>query len=100
MLLEAVWWRCHRRIVADHLIAQGETVFHIMGEGRLEPARLTSGAYRRGRQPPSSTPPPQHRNEATAARPLALVALLSKGETMDVYSTAGARGPPHELLER
>src|SRR5690606_19820762 len=41
---EAVWWRCHRRIVADRLIAAGETVFHIMGQGRLEPARLTPGA--------------------------------------------------------
>lgn len=44
MCSEAVWWRCHRRIVADHLIARGETVFHIMGEGRLELARLTPGA--------------------------------------------------------
>lgn len=44
MCSEAVWWRCHRRIVADYLIANGKTVFHIMGEGRLEPARLTSGA--------------------------------------------------------
>lgn len=30
MCSEAVWWRCHRRIVADHLIARGETVFHIL----------------------------------------------------------------------
>jgi uncharacterized protein (DUF488 family) len=44
MCSEAVWWRCHRRIVADHLIARGETVFHIMGQGRFEPARLTRGA--------------------------------------------------------
>lgn len=44
MCAEAVWWRCHRRVVADHLIARGEAVFHIMGEGRLEPARLTPGA--------------------------------------------------------
>jgi uncharacterized protein (DUF488 family) len=44
MCSEAVWWRCHRRIVADYLIAEGETVCHIMGQGRLEPARLTSGA--------------------------------------------------------
>jgi uncharacterized protein (DUF488 family) len=44
MCSEAVWWRCHRRIVADYLIARGETVVHIMGEGRLEPARLTPGA--------------------------------------------------------
>lgn len=44
MCSEAVWWRCHRRIVADYLIASGETVFHIMGRGRLQPARLTPGA--------------------------------------------------------
>jgi uncharacterized protein (DUF488 family) len=44
MCSEAVWWRCHRRIVADHLIARGEAVLHIMGQGRLEPARLTTGA--------------------------------------------------------
>jgi len=44
MCSEAVWWRCHRRLVADSLIAHGETVFHIMGRGRLEPARLTPGA--------------------------------------------------------
>jgi uncharacterized protein (DUF488 family) len=44
MCSEAVWWRCHRRIVTDYLIAGGAPVFHIMGEGRLEPARLTPGA--------------------------------------------------------
>ena len=44
MCAEAVWWRCHRRIVADYLIAGGETVFHIMAHDRLEPAGLTPGA--------------------------------------------------------
>lgn len=44
MCSEAVWWRCHRRIVADYLITRGETVIHIMGGGRLEPASLTRGA--------------------------------------------------------
>lgn len=44
MCAEAVWWRCHRRIVADYLIASGQSVFHIMGPGRVEPARLTDGA--------------------------------------------------------
>jgi len=44
MCSEAVWWRCHRRIVADYLIAHGEAVFHIMGPSRLQPARLTAGA--------------------------------------------------------
>lgn len=44
MCSEAVWWRCHRRLIADNLIARGEGVFHIMGRGRVEAARLTSGA--------------------------------------------------------
>lgn len=44
MCSEAVWWRCHRRIVADHLIARGETVLHLMGGSRVEEARLSAGA--------------------------------------------------------
>jgi uncharacterized protein (DUF488 family) len=44
MCAEAVWWRCHRRIISDYLIAAGEKVFHIMGDGRVEPARMTEGA--------------------------------------------------------
>jgi uncharacterized protein (DUF488 family) len=45
MCSEAVWWRCHRRLVADNLIARGEQVFHLMGHGRIEPATLTKGAH-------------------------------------------------------
>jgi uncharacterized protein (DUF488 family) len=44
MCSEAVWWRCHRRIVTDYLLAAGETVYHIMGPGRPSEARLTPGA--------------------------------------------------------
>lgn len=44
MCSEAVWWRCHRRIIADYLLARGEQVIHIMEKGRLEPARLSAGA--------------------------------------------------------
>lgn len=44
MCSESVWWRCHRRIVADHLLARGEAVFHLMGKDRIEPAKLTPGA--------------------------------------------------------
>jgi len=44
MCSEAVWWRCHRRIIADWLIARGEEVFHLMGEARVEPATLSPGA--------------------------------------------------------
>lgn len=44
MCAEAVWWRCHRRIIADYLLVRGVTVEHIMGLGRLTPAVLTPGA--------------------------------------------------------
>lgn len=44
MCSEAVWWRCHRRIVADFLIARGIPVAHIMPDGRLVEATLTAGA--------------------------------------------------------
>jgi len=44
MCAESVWWRCHRRIVADYLIAHNESVFHLMGTDRIEPAHLTKGA--------------------------------------------------------
>jgi uncharacterized protein (DUF488 family) len=46
MCAEAVWWRCHRRIIADHLILSGHEVAHLMGEGREELARPTRGARR------------------------------------------------------
>jgi uncharacterized protein (DUF488 family) len=44
MCAEAVWWRCHRRIIADYLIATGETVLHILGERHIEPAQMTEAA--------------------------------------------------------
>ena len=44
MCAEAVWWRCHRRIVSDYLLAGGVAVEHIMGPNKIEPARLTPGA--------------------------------------------------------
>jgi uncharacterized protein (DUF488 family) len=44
MCSEAVWWRCHRRIITDHLLARGATVCHIMGPGKITTATLTRGA--------------------------------------------------------
>ncbi|OAF17779.1 DUF488 family protein [Bradyrhizobium neotropicale] len=41
---ETVWWRCHRRIITDYLIAAGETVFHILGPGKVEPAAINPAA--------------------------------------------------------
>jgi uncharacterized protein (DUF488 family) len=44
MCAEAVWWRCHRRIIADYLLAEGVPVAHIMGLGKVDRATLTPGA--------------------------------------------------------
>jgi uncharacterized protein (DUF488 family) len=41
MCAEAVWWRCHRRIITDYLIAAGEEVFHILGSNHIEQAHMT-----------------------------------------------------------
>src|SRR3546814_326774 len=46
MCSEAVWWRCHRRIVADYLLDTGRPVFHLMAHDRIEPAKMTSSAMR------------------------------------------------------
>jgi len=45
MCSEAVWWRCHRRIISDYLLARGTAVMHIMGPGKTEPATLTPNAH-------------------------------------------------------
>ena len=44
MCAEAVWWRCHRRIIADYLLAANERVLHILAPGNISPAHMTSAA--------------------------------------------------------
>ncbi|MEH0638577.1 DUF488 domain-containing protein [Streptomyces bottropensis] len=45
MCSEAVWWRCHRRLIADFaVLARGMPVRHLMHDGRLTAHRPTSGA--------------------------------------------------------
>jgi uncharacterized protein (DUF488 family) len=44
MCAEAVWWRCHRRIIADYLLAEGQPVRHILGPRHIDPATMTRGA--------------------------------------------------------
>lgn len=62
MCSEAVWWRCHRRIIADYLLARGREVFHLMAPQRADPARLTPGALPAGgrvtypAEPPAGAP--------------------------------------------
>lgn len=44
MCAEAVWWRCHRRIISDHLLARGDDVVHILSKGQVKRAELSDGA--------------------------------------------------------
>jgi uncharacterized protein (DUF488 family) len=46
MCSEALWWRCHRRIISDYLLAEGIEVLHIMGPHKIDPATLTPHARR------------------------------------------------------
>jgi uncharacterized protein (DUF488 family) len=45
MCSESVWWRCHRRLLADHLVlVRGVEVVHLMHDGRRTPHPITDGA--------------------------------------------------------
>jgi uncharacterized protein (DUF488 family) len=45
MCSESVWWRCHRRLVADvAVLGRGVPVTHLMPDGRLTPHRPSEGA--------------------------------------------------------
>jgi uncharacterized protein (DUF488 family) len=46
MCSEALWWRCHRRIISDYLLAQGIPVLHIIGPHKIDPATLTPDAHK------------------------------------------------------
>jgi uncharacterized protein (DUF488 family) len=44
MCSESLWWRCHRRLLADHLVlVRGIEVLHVMHDGRVTPHRPTEG---------------------------------------------------------
>ena len=44
MCAEAVWWRCHRGLIADYLKAQGSVIVHIVDAARSEPHPYTAAA--------------------------------------------------------
>jgi uncharacterized protein (DUF488 family) len=50
MCAETVWWRCHRRLIAELLTARGDEVVHLLGPGRREPHRLYDEAEIRAGQ--------------------------------------------------
>ena len=59
MCAEALWWQCHRGLVADYLKANGATVLHILSATKTEahpytkPARIIDGklSYAPAEQP-------------------------------------------------
>jgi uncharacterized protein (DUF488 family) len=44
MCAEAVWWRCHRSLIADYLKAHEVEVLHVLGANKVEPHPYTSAA--------------------------------------------------------
>jgi uncharacterized protein (DUF488 family) len=45
MCSESLWWRCHRRLLADFAsVARGTEVRHLMHDGRIAPHRPSDGA--------------------------------------------------------
>lgn len=44
MCAEVLWWRCHRRLVADVLVSLGADVVHIMGAAAARPHRIAAPA--------------------------------------------------------
>jgi uncharacterized protein (DUF488 family) len=44
MCAEAVWWRCHRSMIADYLKTLGVQVFHILDAQRVQEHPYTSAA--------------------------------------------------------
>jgi uncharacterized protein (DUF488 family) len=44
MCSEAVWWRCHRSMISDHLKSIGFTVLHILSPGKIQEHPYTSAA--------------------------------------------------------
>ncbi len=44
MCAEAMWWQCHRGLIADDFKSRGWEVIHLMAPGREEPHPYTSAA--------------------------------------------------------
>lgn len=40
MCAETLWWRCHRRLVADRLLTDDWTVTHLLARGKSDPHKL------------------------------------------------------------
>jgi len=74
MCAEAVWWRCHRRIVTDYVLARGIPVVHLMSPTKSDVASLTPfavvGARGRITYPASRSSTSTGALRGTSLRPL------------------------------
>jgi len=94
MCAEAVWWRCHRRIVADYLLTRGWTVLHLVPPALPTPHRLTAFAEIQS----DGTIAYPAREEATHLPEIMPVASDSKlGDPTDWNSEAGRLREPIEV---
>lgn len=57
MCAEGLWWRCHRRLIADALTVRGWSVFHVLPGGSREQHSLPDFALVDGER--ITYPPPQ-----------------------------------------
>jgi uncharacterized protein (DUF488 family) len=48
MCAEALWWRCHRRLVADDFLARGWQVLHLLAPGKVAPHEANADAVMQG----------------------------------------------------
>jgi uncharacterized protein (DUF488 family) len=48
MCAETLWWRCHRKLISDLLVARGHEVVHLLRPGAVQPHRLSEDAEVRG----------------------------------------------------
>jgi len=48
MCAESLWWQCHRRLIADKLVALGHEVLHIQSRGLVSPHKIIAPAAIRG----------------------------------------------------
>jgi uncharacterized protein (DUF488 family) len=63
MCAETVWWRCHRRIITDYLLAAGERVLHVLARGKIEAAVMNEAARPQGANVLTyPTSPPEQRD--------------------------------------
>jgi uncharacterized protein (DUF488 family) len=51
MCSEGLWWRCHRRLISDHLLVLGWRVMHILPDGKLSAHALPEFASVVGGRP-------------------------------------------------